>query len=94
MCSSCADAVFEGWCVACASRPEARLHISTGAWGSLGLAVGGVILPPLAFVALWRTELLRRRSMPAEAPVLQSARWVAVGSLVFWAGIVIVRALG
>lgn len=94
MCASCADGVFEGWCVACASRPEARLHVSSGAWVSLGLAVAGVILPPLALVALWRTVLLSRRSMPAEAPVLQSARWIAIASLLLWAAFVVIRALG
>lgn len=94
LCASCSDAVHAGWCVGCASRPEARLHISRSAWVSLGLAIAGVALPPLAIVVLWRVVLLPGRMMPADEPVLQAARWVSVAALTLWAAVIIVRALG
>ena len=93
LCAACSDAVHEGWCVACGSRPEARLHISRGARLSLGLAVGGVVLPLLSLVALWRV-MLPGRTTPADAPVVQAARWLAVATLALWAAVIVVRALG
>lgn len=93
LCAACSDAVHEGWCVACGSRSEARLHISRGAWLSLGLAVGGVVLPLLSVVVLWRV-MLPGRTTPADAPVVQAARWLAVATFASWAAVIVVRALG
>ncbi len=93
LCASCADAVHDGWCVTCGARPEARLHISRGARLSLGLAVGGLVLPLLSLVVLWRV-MLPGRTTPADAPVVQAARWLAVATLASWAAFIVVRALG
>ncbi len=93
LCLACSDAVHEGWCVACGSRPEARLHISRGARVSLGLAVAGVLLPLLSLVVLWRV-MLQGRTTPADAPVVQAARWLAVATLASWAAAIVVRAFG
>ena len=93
LCVSCADALHDGWCVTCGSRPEARLHISRGAWTSLGLAVGGVLVPLLAIIVLWRV-MLPGRTTPADAPVVQAARWLAVATLASWAALIVARALG
>lgn len=93
LCAACSDAAHEGWCVACGSRPESRLHISRGAWLSLSLVVGGVVLPLLSVVVLWRV-MLPGRTTPADAPVVQAARWLAVATLASWATVIVVRALG
>ncbi len=64
-----------------------------GAWLSLCLAVGGVVLPLLALVVLWRMRL-PGRTTPADAPVVQTARWLAVATLASWPALIVARTMG
>ncbi|MDP3232993.1 MAG: hypothetical protein Q8N26_09465 [Myxococcales bacterium] len=41
---------------------------------------------------LWRV-MLPGRMTPADAPVVQAARWLAVATLASWAALLVVRAL-
>ncbi len=83
VCVACRDAVREGWCVTCASRPEARLETSGAARTALLLAVIGLAFPVLSIVA-WRSAARGGPVSEADAPVFQGARWLAITTLIGW----------
>lgn len=83
LCGACRDVVREGWCVTCASRPEARLETSRAARVTLTFALVGIAVPVLSIVA-WRRSKGVGPISEADAPVLQGARWLAIATVVGW----------
>lgn len=83
VCGACRDAVREGWCVTCASRPEVRLETSRAARVTLTMALVGIAVPVLAILA-WRRSNGVGPISEADAPVLQGARWLAISTMVGW----------